>query len=604
LLITARSGHGKTTLIMRITKELLRVKIPFLIFDFKKDYRHLIRHFSELYVLSWKDLKINLLEPPPKVEFNTWKQVLLWIIGSLSGVWHGSLNYLLQAIDETYKEKGRIPRLSEVYNKIVNANENSRKMLDYASAIEVRLYGLLSQLGQAIDSERTLIDIEKLLEKPVVLELHDLSRDNQNVIILWFFFWIYAYRKEHNIRERLTHLLIIDEAKRVFPATEAYSQTTAEYSKVPPSELILDEIRSYTEGLILADQEPTKLSNAVKANTYIKICGFLGNGKDIDDMAQAMNLNEEEREVISHLEQGEWLVKLAGRYTKPFMIKTEDFPLERDVSDEELKELMKTKLLELYRHERKDVVKAKEINDFWLSRDEWILLLDINNHPFYGLVERMKSLGFSAKRLERAKKGLLSKGLANEVEISLTGRRPRLFLILTEKSLRLLKSKEISTRLWDHIGNVGFEHTLFQVLISWYLRKIGYETKIEANVGKRRVDILATDGKYKIGFEIELNPNASLEEKLKDLKMLDALLVVTRKEDFHAIKEKITNIAKNVRIYSIDRLLERLIDSCREDWGINSFGGNKSKPSFIAGNKIDSHRFQLKGSGNFEKNNR
>ena len=151
------------------------------------------------------------------------------------------------------------------------------------------------------------------------------------------------------MREKLMGVLIIDEAKRVFCASEAYSQTTAEFSGIPPAELILDEIRSFGQGLILADNEPSKLSNAVKANTNIKIAGFLGNGRDIDDIAQAMNLNEEEKEALSHLERGEWLVKLAGRYTRPFLIKTEDFPLPRNVSDEELAELMRPKLAMLYR---------------------------------------------------------------------------------------------------------------------------------------------------------------------------------------------------------------------------------------------------------------
>jgi len=45
--------------------------------------------------------------------------------------------------------------------------------------------------------------------------------------------------------------------------------------------LVCDEIRDFGEGIIASDQEPTKLSNSLKANTYTKITGFLGNGKDI-----------------------------------------------------------------------------------------------------------------------------------------------------------------------------------------------------------------------------------------------------------------------------------------------------------------------------------
>jgi len=602
MLITARSGHGKTTLLIQILRELLREKIPFIVFDFKKDFRNLLRYYPQLLVLGWKDLRINLFQPPPNVSFNFWKQQVVNILGHIFGVWHGSIGYLLRAIDQAYREKGRIPTLSEVYEKVVEANEASRKMLDYASTVEVRLYGLLSKLGSAIDNKETALDLEKLLTMHVVIELYDLGRDEQNLTILWLLYWISAYRRQKNMREKLMGVLIIDEAKRVFCASEAYSQTTAEFSGIPPAELILDEIRSFGQGLILADNEPSKLSNAVKANTNIKIAGFLGNGRDIDDIAQAMNLNEEEKEALSHLERGEWLVKLAGRYTRPFLIKTEDFPLPRNVSDEELAELMRPKLAMLYRKSSQGHRYLKTLPE--ISSDSWKLLLNISANPFHGFVQRARSLGFSAKRLEKAKSELLSKGLIREVRISLTGRRPKLFLTLTEKSIQLLKLKGISTKLWEYIGNVGFEHVLYQVLIRYFMRKLGFNAKLEAKVGSRRVDVLAFNEQKKIGFEIELNPNVSLREKLSILDDLDVLYIVTKKEYYSIFKRKIGNAPSKVKVYSIDRLLERLRNLSREDLGINPFQGNKLKLMPFSRNKINSPRFWLKESEKFGKNQR
>ncbi|MDW8034817.1 MAG: DUF87 domain-containing protein, partial [Nitrososphaerota archaeon] len=149
-LITARSGAGKTTLIFRIIGQLLSRNIPFIVFDFKKDYRHLIKRYPKLVILSWRDLEINPLEPPPGVSFQDWKQQFLHIFGHVQGVWHGSTQYLLEAIDKAYEEKKSIPRIEDVYKKIVEANETSRKMQEYASVVETRLYGLLSKLGKTI----------------------------------------------------------------------------------------------------------------------------------------------------------------------------------------------------------------------------------------------------------------------------------------------------------------------------------------------------------------------------------------------------------------------------------------------------------------------
>ena len=41
------------------------------------------------------------------------------------------------------------------------------------------------------------------------------------------------------------------------------------------------QIREFGEAVVVIDQEPSKLSNLIKANTYCKIVFNLGNGKDI-----------------------------------------------------------------------------------------------------------------------------------------------------------------------------------------------------------------------------------------------------------------------------------------------------------------------------------
>ena len=585
LLITGRSGCGKTTLIVQIIKELLRENIPFLVFDYKLDYRALVRVYPQILVLNWKEhLRVNPLEPPPGVSFQEWKQQFLNIFGHVHGVWHGSTQYLLEAIDKAYEEKSAIPTIEEVYKKVVEANETTRKMQEYASVIETRLYGLLSKLKETINNRETLLDLEKLLEMPVVLELHGLGRDESTLIALWMFYWIYAYRRAKGIRGKLLHVLIIDEAKRIFTASEQYSQTTTEYSGIPPADLICDEIRDFGEGIIASDQEPTKLSNSLKANTYTKIAGFLGNGKDINDIAEAMDLNEEERDAITKLERGEWLVKLAGRYTKPFMIKTEDFPLKKDVSDEEIKQRMKPVLEKIRKHpEEAKAVKSERV---FLSDDAFRLLLNVNERPFNGIAARQKELGISATRLEKAKQELITKGFVQQLELALGGRRPTAFLVLTQEGISFLESRGIDTRLWAYIGHVGFEHMLYQTLIRWYLQKLGYDAHLEVTLGNRRFDVLASNGKRKLAFEIELDASANVKQKLEGIEAIDRLYIVTRKNLFYAIKSKINPIPQKVRLYSIEVLLEKLRYSVKKYSETMSFRQNKPESSSFKQNKI------------------
>jgi len=577
LLITARSGAGKSTLIVQIMRQLMSNGIPFIVLDFKQDYRHLIRHYPQLVVINWKDLRINPLEPPIGVSFQEWKQQFLNIFGHVEGIWQGSTQYLLEVIDEVNKEKNGLVTFEDVYNKIVESEEKTRKLQEYASVVQTRLYGLLSKLGNTINNERTVIDMEKLLQLPVVLELHGLGRDEATIITLWLFYWIYAYRRAQGMRGKLLHVLIIDEAKRTFTASEQYSQTTAEYSGIPPADLICDEIRDFGQAIIASDQEPTKLSNSLKANTFTKITGFLGNGKDIDDIAYAMDLDEETREVITKLERGEWLVKLAGRYVKPFMMKSYDFPLVKDLTDEELSQRMKHVIEDLSKDsfKTKAEVKLKRAVEYPLSESALKLLTHVNSYPFHGIVGRAKEMGVSMREIESAKKELIDSALVHELSFSLSAKKPTKFLVPTEKALQLLESQSIDTGLWKHIGNVGFEHTLYQVLTRYAYQKLGYEAHIEAKLSNgRRLDVLAVKGDRKIGVEVELNPHNDQENKLLGLEELGELYIVSSNEDnLRLIKSKLkigeAKATDKIRLSTVNKFLTQLHNIEQEYPGIN-----------------------------------
>ncbi len=72
--------------------------------------------------------------------------------------------------------------------------------------------------------------------------------------------------------------------------------------------------------MIVIDQEPTKLSNSIKANTYCKITFNLGNGKDILEIANCMALSKEESEYLNLLDVGQAIVTLKGRVFVPLYV--------------------------------------------------------------------------------------------------------------------------------------------------------------------------------------------------------------------------------------------------------------------------------------------
>jgi hypothetical protein len=137
----------------------------------------------------------------------------------------------------------------------------------------------------------------------------------------------------------------------------------------------------------------------------------------------------------------------------------------------------------------------------------------------------------SVRRIEAAIEELVDRQLVTPLPISLGRFRPIKFLVPTDQALGLLSNVGHDTSLWKgRIGRVGFEHSLYQVLIAYSLRKKGYEATIEKKLASgRRVDVCWNNGRKKIGIEIELT-TANIDEKLEGIEELDGLVVLVRDE--------------------------------------------------------------------------
>jgi hypothetical protein len=544
ILVASRSGHGKTTLLMSFVKQLLDANIPFLITDYKRDFRSLTTLYPQLFVLSKKNLKVNMLRPPPGVLIEEWKQIFMNIFGHVEGVWSGSTQFLLQYLDRVYAEKGEKATMNDLLEKLEMDAPNLRRMQDYWSAVYTRIYGLHSKLGSMLECREGL-DIEQLLGKPVVLELDSFGGyEDQSLLVLFFFYWIYSYRKVRRHRGLARHWIIIDEAKRVFPASEQYSSTTREYSHISPSDLIVDEIRDFSEILLAADNEVTKLSNSIISQSYVKIVGNVS-GRDLDVISEALNLSDDERDCIPQLERGEWIVKLASRYTKPFTIKTEDFPVEKNVSDEELEQRMQPLLPELVVKPTGDEKAVRErdgvsqnsiemtepkITFPTISEETWKLLLDVNKHPFKGIAGRYKSLNLSGRKATQAKTELIEKGLARELSVVLGNHRPVKFLVLTGMAINWLESVGHDVKLWKHTQG-KFKHQLYTVLIAYTFRRAGFQTYIEKVLKNgRRVDVLTILNDKKVAVEVEIGLSINVDNELRALEEVDKLVLITDEE--------------------------------------------------------------------------
>lgn len=563
--ISAQSGHGKSVLQFSLQSQFLQKHVPFLTFDDRPETRGLLRKYKELTVIPIDDLRWNPLRPPPKMEIRKWWQMVSPVWGHAWKVYSAGVNQTLDYLDELYSDyqkSGRIPTLLDFYELMVARPVHTRKTQDYFDVLYNRVRSLVSVLGNVFNCE-VGVKLEKLLELPVAIELTNLRSEEREFLINTMLSWLFSYRMSERHRgERLRHAIFSPEAQTIWDINIEFRDTTREMGQ-PIVNRYPTQARDLGEALILATQEFGKLSASVHANSLVKILGNMGNGTDIDAAAETTGLDDEQRDAIHKLKRGEWIVKMSDRYTEPFMIVTEDFPVDRDVSDAEVEERLLQVLPEL---KQQPETKQPEPNRLMpvLSDDARALMLDVGRHPFRGISRRQMLLGISGRRLELAKHELLKNSLVHETSIVLGKARPTKFLVPMESGLQVLRNLGENTDAFAFLGRQSFQHRLLLMMSYWTMKEAGYDAFTEWDIGDgRRLDVCASKDGKRIGVEVQLNANLDSRKLLASLAKVDELALITSSNrvredlDFQANKILYPEVRQKVRIELARDFLER-----------------------------------------------
>jgi len=169
-------------------------------------------------------------------------------------------------------------------------------------------------LGPVVNTAESW-DYKQLLNSNVILELDALSDSDKVFFTEAMILWLYEFRKHEGKREEFKHALLIEETHHILSHIKEHIDGVESIM-----ETSLRQIREFGEAVICIDQEPTKLSNSIKANTYTKITFNLGNGKDILEMSNCMALTKEENDYIDLLTVGHAIVALKGRVNVPLHV--------------------------------------------------------------------------------------------------------------------------------------------------------------------------------------------------------------------------------------------------------------------------------------------
>jgi hypothetical protein len=235
VMIAGMTGMGKTNLSFGILKQVLEHGKPFLVFDWKRNYRDLLTvdGFEKLKVFTvGRDVapfRFNPLLPPPGIKFGEWLGKLVDVIDHAYFAGAGVEDVLREAIDHVYELSGALagvmtspPTFYQVRDYVIRKRLEGRIGLWKSSTMRVcNSLCFRHGLGPVVNSDETW-DYEDLLNRPVVIELDGLADRDKKFITEAMILWLYEYRK---------HLILIEEAHHILSAKRRLQREVKPFSK-------------------------------------------------------------------------------------------------------------------------------------------------------------------------------------------------------------------------------------------------------------------------------------------------------------------------------------------------------------------------------------
>jgi hypothetical protein len=569
--IFGTTGSGKTNCAFVLLSTLQKMKKPFLIFDWKRNYRDLVvlGDFSGLKIYTigrdTSSLFFNPLIPPAGTKPQEWLKKVIEVMCHAYFLGEGVAYLLQKAIDTAYSDfgiysdsPGEYPTLRDVLMILEKTEVKGRKALWMDSTL--RTLGVLcfGEFGRVLNVSRPY-PLADLLKENVILELDALTNSDKTFFIEALLLWIHHYRLSEGEREVFKHAIVIEEAHHILLRKKQEMTGTEAIT-----DIILREIRELGEAIILLDQHPSLISLPALGNTYTTLCFGLKHRADMFTISESLLLEKEQVDFLGQLETGLAIVKLQGRYFKPFLVRFPLFPIRKGVvSDSDLlrRNGSHSEESEVVRVEKdmKRLIRTieglvnKERAEVVLTEDERKFLVDIARNPISGVVARYIRLGINRYQGNNLQRQLLDKGLICWRPVSTRTGRLKV-LVLSDAGKKAIPDVAVE-KVFHKAG--GFEHESAKLKLGEHYRRKGYAVTYEYKLpGGRSVDVVAEKDGKRIAIEIETGKSDSVYNIKKDLEAgFDEVIVLALDNKLKAklmVELKESDLNKNNRIILSD----------------------------------------------------
>jgi len=619
LLFVGSTGSGKTNIALLLVKQFLRKNKPFLVVDWKRNYRDLIALTEssgrEILVFTVGrevcPFHFNPLIPPTETSPHVWLAKLIEIISHAYFLGEGVAYILSKAIDSVYRDfgvydgNGSWPSFRNVLSYLENYECKGRETQWLASALRAVAALCFGEMDRILNHGNYPIDT--ILDKNVILEVDALPDTAKIFLTESLLLWIHHFRMAEGKRETLKHICIIEEAHHILSRKLQIISGTETIT-----DILLREVREFGESVIVIDQDPSLLSIPALGNTYTTICLGLKERSDISVMASALNLTGEDREILTKLEIGQAIAKLQGRWPEPFLIEVPKVEINKgSVTDQLLKDRMawfykelgqaqtemrpseeireiitsnrKTRKQEIEpkrqieniakKQQEENSIETQDVNTTSqteienvlkeLSEAERNLLIDILRNPLSKVTDRYARLGLNEYQGNKAQATLLRKELARLVMLPAYKERGYWgkTLELTEKGSKALAALGYKLPEQPSKRKGGLQHKHITKLLADRLRALGHQVQEEYPLGSGEATDLLVDGC--IAIEIERSPKNTTYNVKKNLARGFQVLVVAETASLKASLKQLL-VEQGLGAVAVVEVKELLSDGLRQ----------------------------------------
>jgi|GEM_PF-958921 len=325
-------SSGKTTTVKKILVEAYQKHgIPFVVIEAaKKEYASLLGLIPELKVytpgIDGLALRFNPLQPEDGILIEKHVDAVVRSLSAVTGGEHPIPEAFDGLLKQAYQKFGweygmmaytdparPFPTFKDVFS---NVDEYISKHAKYGpevrqnltAALKLRTETMHSGALGGLFSRPSGLMAKDLLGSPCVIELSDFSEQSVEFLMNILMFRFQCYLSRLPQESSVKRLIAVEEAHNVFRKT--LSDETGRARNNEAFEKMLAEIRSSGTGLILSDQRPSVMPDAVMANTAVKIVHSMESSNDREEISGPMDLTELQMRMTREFKRGECIISI------------------------------------------------------------------------------------------------------------------------------------------------------------------------------------------------------------------------------------------------------------------------------------------------------